>query len=466
MTVSALRPISALLGALLTAGCAGGLIVQDPVPIPVEVAQVALPPAKSFGAPRPQPPMRSNQEIARDFLDLSFQLESGTTLERFTRFEDPVTVALAGTISPYADRELDQLVARLQREAGLNISRLPDGAPARIVVEGISRKNLERAVPEAACFVLPTRITWEEFRSNPRRRDLAWSLLETREAATVFIPADIAPQEIRDCLHEEIAQALGPLNDLYRLEDSIFNDDNMNSVLTGFDMLVLRVTYDPRLRSGMSFEEVQAVLPTILAQKNPRGQSIPTRPYQPSPKDWVDAIQRALGPGGSQGARRAAANRALAVAQEQNWQETRMGLSLFTAGRLAAPRDGDLALEAFLGAEDVFRARRATEIHAAHVGMPISAFALASGEPDLAILIADRYIPVAQLYENAALLADFYFVKSAALMEQGQKAASEAALREGFAWAQFGLRSEQEIRQRAAEIAALPPPAMEEEAGI
>ena len=48
----------------------------------------------------------------------------------------------------------------------------------------------------------------------------------------VFLPGDVSPQEIRDCLHEELAQALGPVNDLYRLTDSVFNDDNFNTVLT------------------------------------------------------------------------------------------------------------------------------------------------------------------------------------------------------------------------------------------
>ncbi len=46
---------------------------------------------------------------------------------------------------------------------------------------------------------------------------------------------------MRDCLHEELAQALGPLNDLYRLSNSVFNDDNFHSVLTGFDMEMLRL---------------------------------------------------------------------------------------------------------------------------------------------------------------------------------------------------------------------------------
>ncbi len=68
----------------------------------------------------------------------------------------------------------------------------------------------------------------------------------------IFLPGDVSPQETRDCLHEEMAQALGPLNDLYRLGDSVFNDDNFHTVLTGFDMLVLRTYYAPDLRSGMT----------------------------------------------------------------------------------------------------------------------------------------------------------------------------------------------------------------------
>ena len=41
---------------------------------------------------------------------------------------------------------------------------------------------------------------------------------------------------MRDCLNEEITQALGPANDLYRLPDSIWNDDNFHGMATPFDM--------------------------------------------------------------------------------------------------------------------------------------------------------------------------------------------------------------------------------------
>ena len=93
----------------------------------------------------------------------------------------------------------------------------------------------------------------------------------------IIIPNDASPQEVRDCLHEELAQALGPLNDLYRLPNSVFNDDNVHTVLTNFDMLILRATYAPELASGMSRDAVAQRLPSIFARINPRGTARGTR---------------------------------------------------------------------------------------------------------------------------------------------------------------------------------------------
>lgn len=416
-----------------------------------------MPPAKFFGASDPTPPRRSNTEIARDFIDLSLMLENGRDLPVFTRFEQPVTVALTGRVTPVFGHELDRLLDRMRREARLDIQRTNTPASAQITVEAISRAQLQRAVPTAACFVLPQRITWEEFRRNTRRRDLNWTELRVREAATVFIPSDISPQEIRDCLHEEIAQALGPVNDLYRLEDSIFNDDNMHSVLTGFDMLILRATYDPALRNGMAREQVIAALPAILARINPGGRAYATRPYDPSPRAWVDAIEVSLSPGKRSQSRRRAAYGALEIAQAEDWQDTRRGLSLLVTGRLAAGRDGDLALDAFFGAAEVYDRRPATAIHAANVAIQIAAFALAAGEFEAVIRIADRNIPVATKAENAALLADFLMVKATALKELGMTRQAQSVLLDSYGWARYGMRSDQAILARAAEIAALVP---------
>ncbi len=57
---------------------------------------VDLPAMKVFSTPRAARPARSNAEIAQDFMDLTFRLESGRRIETFTRFEGPITVRLAG----------------------------------------------------------------------------------------------------------------------------------------------------------------------------------------------------------------------------------------------------------------------------------------------------------------------------------------------------------------------------------
>ena len=68
----------------------------------------------------------------------------------------------------------------------------------------------QAVVPQAACFVVPRISSWSDYRSARRTDRVDWTTLTTRDRVAVFIPSDTAPQEIRDCLHEEVAQALGP----------------------------------------------------------------------------------------------------------------------------------------------------------------------------------------------------------------------------------------------------------------
>ncbi|MCA8884087.1 MAG: DUF2927 domain-containing protein [Rhodobacteraceae bacterium] len=436
------------------------MLAPDLLPLP-EVATRGLPPALSFGPPQPQPPHRSNTEIARDFLDLTLRLENGADLPVFTRFAEPVTIALSGPAPATFSNELDRLVTRIRTEAGIDLRRVADPASAAITIQPITQEALQREVPSAACFVLPRRISWAEF-SGPRRiAGLNWTDLTERRAATIFVPADVAPQEIRDCLHEETAQALGPVNDLFRLEDSIFNDDNMHSVLTGFDMLVLRTAYDPALHNGMTRDEVAAALPEILTRINPDGRRYPTRPYAPSPRSWLRAMDTALTQDRSMTSRRQAAERALSIAQSEGWTDTRLGLSWLTVGRLSTGGDGAAALEAFLRAGQIYDQRPATAIHSANVGIQISAFALAAGQMNTVLLLTEKHIPAARRAENAALLSDLLLVRAAALDALGRRGEAATARTEGYGWARYGLRSDSAVLRRAAEIEALVPRAQE-----
>jgi tetratricopeptide (TPR) repeat protein len=397
-----------------------------------------------FGAPGGLPlagAVGSGSALTRDFMALTFAMESGRELTTFSRFEGPVTVALVGDVPPGAARDLGALIGRLRTEAGIDIA--PAAGAGTIMVEFTSRSELRRLAPTAACFVVPNVGSLAEYRRLRGSDAVDWAEVTRRERAAVFIPADTSPQEVRDCLHEELAQALGPLNDLYRLSDSVFNDDNFHSVLTGFDMEILRLTYSPRLASGMTREEVAARLGggvSVSAGNAP---------------DWTRAIETALGRSGSLAARKSAAERALAFAEAAGWQDSRLAFSHFAVGRLMAGSEPERAYAAFARAAQIYARLPGGEVQLAHVDMQLAVLALAGGQAEEAAKLADRAIPVVQAHENAALLATLMLIKAEALEVMGRLAEAQALRMDSVPWARYGFGSDSLVRTRMRDIATV-----------
>jgi Protein of unknown function (DUF2927) len=416
-----------------------------------------LPPMKTFSQVIPTPPRNSNSIIARDFLDLVFTLENGEEMAGFTRFEGPITIAVSGKSPPSLTRDLDRLIERLRREAGLRISRVSGDRPASITIAPVTRAQIQRVAPSAACFVRPNVSSWDEYRA--RRNDPAtfWNRLSERRKMAVFLPVDVSPQEIRDCLHEEVSQALGPVNDLYRLSESIFNDDNFHTVLTGYDMLILRAYYDDDLRNGMTKSEVAARLPAILARLNPAGGWGGIAPPYPDFSAWEAAIERATTPRTSKARRRAAAERAIDLASGFGMNDSRLAFSYYVLGRLALSTDPDQALGAFLASGRIYQNRPDSAIQEAHVAMQVAAFQLSAGRADVAMALVDQNMSVVLQSEHAALLSLLLLVKAEALELLDRPQEAREVQKDALAWARYGFGDETEIRQRVGEILAISP---------
>jgi len=405
-------------------------------------------------APLPGAGGHGTAELAATFMELTFEMESGRPLSTFSRFEGPITVALAGPVPPSAPADLAQLLARLRAEAGIAIDAAPQGSAAAITVEFSTRSQMRRLAPTAACFVVPNVGSLAEYRARRGTAQVDWGALTDRRQAAIFVPADATPQEIRDCLHEEMAQALGPLNDLYRLSDSVFNDDNFNSVLTPFDMLILRATYAPELHSGMSRLQVQALIGGILSRLNPGGGGSGAD-LSPTPQVWTDAIEAALGSATGQATRRAAADRALAIARNQGWADGRLAFSHFAVARLYVGSDRARAVAEFSQAAAIYRRLPGGAIHVAHIDMQLAAIAVASGRPDQAVGFADRALPAIRMAENHALLATVQLIKAEALDMLGMGVEAQALRVDSRAAARYGFGTEAQVRAREREIGAL-----------
>ena len=420
------------------------------------IAPVGLPAAKSFAPTSAQPFSRDAASFQRDFMRLAFTLESGRPLPIFSRFEGPVTVRLTGKArSRLVQRDLDHLIARLRAEAKIPITRVAAGEQANISIELIDQSALQRVVPNAACFVAPNVTGWQEFLRNRSSDALDWTKITRRTRMSIFIPATVSPQEIRDCLHEELAQALGPVNDLYDLSDSVFNDDNFHTVLTGFDMAILRAFYHPSLSSGMSREDVARAMPTIARQLGANGRSGAVSSGAPTPASWKRSIERALGSGTANSQRLEAAGQAAAIAKNQGWRDVRLGFSLYALGRLSLAQNPDLAIASFAAADNAFSQVPGAAIHRAHVGVQMAAFALSSGQAERAIAIIDTHSPAALRAQNAWLLSTMLMIKATALEKIGRDEQANVVRLDSLGWARYAFGSEAEIRARLGDIQTL-----------
>ena len=434
-------------------GACQSVVLEQAPPVSQPDIEIDLPAMRHPAPQNPVPVTRSNHDMVQDFLDLSFEMESGHEIQSLSRFEGAITLRVLGAIPPTLEHDLSILLNRLRSEANVNIRRVAEDEPASITISTITTDELHGVMPGAACFVAPRVSTWEEFRQNRRRPTLDWTTLDTRETVSIFLPHDQSPQEIRDCLHEELAQALGPLNDLYRLTDSVFNDDNFHTVLTGFDMLMLRVYYAPEMHSGMSRAEAEVVVPAILRRYNPAGENGTRYETERSSRDWVNTVLRAIGAGTSDATRRRSAERAIAIAERSEWADNRLAFSHYLYGLMMQPISAEASYASLLIAHDIYSARRHTRIHAAYVSAQLAMFEIRNEMAPQALSRLDEAIATAQRHENAALTSTLYFLKAKAQEVLGRP--NQATLQQALAWGQYGFRDRAMLLRHMAEIQSL-----------
>jgi len=84
--------------------------------------------------------------------------------------------------------------------------------------------------------------------------------------AGLLYGADLSPLYHRDCLLEELVQAMGLPNDACHYRPSLFCPDDLVDRLQGADAILLRTLYDPRLTPGVRRHEAMPVAATIIRE--------------------------------------------------------------------------------------------------------------------------------------------------------------------------------------------------------
>jgi len=208
----------------------------------------------------------SNAEIADGFFKVAFGAELGTagTNEHIRKFDKPVRIFLDNRAKANRRADLAAVVADISRHvAHLDVAMTNDRGAANVVV------TLVRDRPELLR-------TLKAFYGRARAREIEQRLAPQClsgfaeypdhgiRRAEVILTAEGGDFAFLNCAYEELLQALGPINDDRSVPWTMFNDDVQMGYFDIYDQYLLNILYDPRVRPGMTKQDVAAVMPQVL----------------------------------------------------------------------------------------------------------------------------------------------------------------------------------------------------------
>jgi hypothetical protein len=416
----------------LTAACMPAQVAPKPAAQPTIAAAAAIPGFPGLGAALPAGHTGfDNASLARLFTSLSHDTEWGARRQHLVRYEVPVSVGMEGPAAARHFDFLDGFLGQIGRNSGVAIAR--NSGPENLHIRLVGTAKFNKLLPTAFCVVAQGDVSWEAFADNPSHHG-AQALLAAERISqmTIFIPETAPPYLVRNCLLEEIPQALGLANDLYGLGSSIFNDDAAHLWPTKLDYLMLRVLYAPEMVTGLDRRETEARALVVLNRINPTGINAPPLPLlrQRSLGDWPELIQRVFSRDASEREIRDYAQRALTIVEAYAPMSAQHCHTLITAGRVLSRPEPERALQLFGQARRVCdSAHGVSDVRHARIKLETACALLRLDRYGEVIAVAEAIWPVLAAHGQDERLAALYTMQSDALaaIEPGSPRAKSAA---------------------------------------
>ena len=200
-------------------------------------------------------------ELARGFLALAFgsDLRLGPKLKRIHRFDHPVRIHV---IAPGGGERLDayrRVIADFAKALpALAITMTDDRERADIAVRLIAEKDFPAAIASAfgarAARVFLAKTDAQCMTSV--KSELEGPIMR----ADSFVIVDQGDDVFFNCAYHEMLHALGLPNHDQTNPWTALNQNRTVGYLTVYDRAMLRILYDPRMRSGLSHQQAAAVL--------------------------------------------------------------------------------------------------------------------------------------------------------------------------------------------------------------
>lgn len=214
--------------------------------------------------------------IHRNFEKVVFQTEYGGPVGWVRKWNTHPIIRYQKDFDPAAVAALRETVGTLAAVTGLRLKLQP------VAPDYFDRRG-EHFIRDNITLLRPTGGTV----GNACYGEAKFARDGSVVVGAVYISAGFDYVPVRECVMEEFAQLLGPMNDTALIHQSMFNDQTNGIVswLTWYDAILLRTLYDEQLQPGMPKDEAmpiaRRIIRSLLAELNrrpPRHLSFGTAP--------------------------------------------------------------------------------------------------------------------------------------------------------------------------------------------
>jgi Protein of unknown function (DUF2927) len=208
----------------------------------------------------------TDEEIKNGFFKIAFnaELQLGAPAERVRKFDEPVRIFLDSKSNIDRRPEIAAVITDIRAHVNhLDVAVTDHREAANFVVRLVAARDLDRTIRSLYGNDKAKRI---QQALNPQclsgiGKDQRYRI----RRAEVILPVDTGDFTFYDCAYEELLQALGAINDDRSVPWTMFNDDVQMGFFDVYDQYLLNILYDPRLRPGMTKQEVNALLPEVVS---------------------------------------------------------------------------------------------------------------------------------------------------------------------------------------------------------
>lgn len=231
-------------------------------PLPIHSAQ-----AQTIVTAQQEKKSFTDAEIIDGFFRVAFGAEFHLAgqVDRIRKYTKPVRVYIDNRASPDRRNQLRDIISDIAyRVEHLDIAASEVRETASVIVTLVRDRDLHKTITS---FYGVDRAKEIKKAINPQclssfTKDGDFAIINSN----VILAVDAGNFVFADCAYEELLQALGPINDTDAVPWTTFNDGISMGHFGIYDQYLLNILYHPRVKPGMTVDEMKALLPQILPE--------------------------------------------------------------------------------------------------------------------------------------------------------------------------------------------------------